>query len=116
MEDESRKDYASPDAQPETVLARKVGVRASQKLRAKRLARRNVWWGMGMMGMVGWSVAAPTLAGALLGRWLDHSSQPGGRSWTLALLAAGLAIGCMNAWRWVTKENKTNKDIGEDEK
>jgi ATP synthase protein I len=46
----------------------------------------------------------PTLLGAALGLWLD-SRYPGGRSWTLALLAAGLVFGCFNAWRWVAKED-----------
>lgn len=94
-------------------LAKRVGVRASQKLRAKRNAGRGVWWGLGMMGMVGWSVAVPTLVGALLGRWLDRDHH-GGRSWTLALLIAGLVVGCVNAWHWVGKENKTNRDVKEE--
>ena len=56
-----------------------------------------------MMGMIGWSVAIPTLLGAALGGWIDRT-HPGTRSWTLALLVGGLAIGCWNAWRWVTNE------------
>jgi ATP synthase protein I len=51
----------------------------------------------------------PTLLGAGLGLWLD-GHHPGGRSWTLALLVAGLAIGCLNAWHWVSKEEKAMKD------
>jgi len=58
-----------------------------------------------MMGLVGWSVAMPTLLGAALGLWLDDR-YPGGRSWTLALLAAGLVLGCFNAWHWVAKEGR----------
>jgi ATP synthase protein I len=34
----------------------------------------------------------------------------GQRSWTLALLVAGLAIGCLNAWLWVAKEDKAMRD------
>lgn len=98
---------------PESPLAKMVGTRVSQKLRAKRQAKRNVWWGLGMMGMIGWSVAVPTLLGAFLGRWLDRT-YPDGRSWTLALLVAGLMIGCVNAWHWVNKENKSNRNAEED--
>jgi ATP synthase protein I len=58
-----------------------------------------------MMGLIGWSVAVPTLLGAALGLWLD-SSHPGAQSWTLALLVAGLALGCLNAWLWVAKEDR----------
>ena len=57
------------------------------------------------MGLIGWSVALPTLLGAALGLWLDKH-YPGGHSWTLALLAAGLVLGCFNAWRWVAKEDR----------
>jgi len=67
-----------------------------------------------MMGLVGWSVAVPTLLGAALGLWLD-GHYPGGRSWTLALLMAGLAIGCFNAWHWVAKEERAMREQPEDE-
>jgi ATP synthase protein I len=66
-----------------------------------------------MMGLIGWSVAIPTVFGAALGIWLDRH-YPGGRSWTLALLVAGLAIGCWNAWHWVSKEDKAIQEEQED--
>jgi ATP synthase protein I len=56
-----------------------------------------------MLGLIGWSVCFPTLLGAWLGLWLDKR-QPGAHGWTLALLVAGLCLGCANAWHWVTKE------------
>lgn len=56
-----------------------------------------------MMGLVGWSVALPTLLGSALGLWLD-AHHPRGHSWTLALLIAGLTLGCFAAWHWVAKE------------
>ena len=97
----------------ETPFSHEVGAKASRKLRAQRHVNRTVWSGLGMMGLVGWSVAIPTLLGALLGVWLDRS-YPGGRSWTLALLVVGLAIGCANAWYWVSKEDKAMRDEQED--
>ena len=84
-------------------LARQIGGKATRKLRARRQKSAGVWFGLGMMGLIGWSVAVPTLLGAAVGIWLD-GRYPGGRSWTLALLVAGLALGCMNAWLWVSKE------------
>jgi hypothetical protein len=45
-----------------------------------------------MMGLIGWSVAIPTLLGAALGVWLDKR-HPGSHSWTLMLPVIGLAIG-----------------------
>ena len=70
--------------------ARQVGAKAARKLKARRNPTPGVWFGLGMMGLIGWSVAIPTLLGAALGLWLDKR-YPGGHSWTLALLVAGLA-------------------------
>jgi ATP synthase protein I len=95
-------------------LGQAVGARARRKLRARRNAGRGVWFGLGMMGLIGWSVAIPTLLGAGLGLWLDRH-HPGGRSWTLALLIAGLAIGCFNAWHWVAREDREIRNEQEDE-
>ena len=95
-------------------LAEQVGAKAARKLKARRNATHGVWFGLGMMGLIGWSVAIPTLLGAALGVWLD-THHPGRFSWALALLVAGLAIGCFNAWRWVVKEDKAMQDEQEDD-
>ena len=58
-----------------------------------------------MSGLIGWSVAVPTLLGAMLGLWLDRR-HPGPHSWTLMLLVAGLVIGCANAWHWVASRTR----------
>jgi ATP synthase protein I len=88
----------------QTAFGREVRAKAARKLRA-RSSTQGVWFGLGMMGLVGWSVVVPTLLGAALGLWLDKH-HAGKHSWTLALLVAGLAIGCFNAWHWVSKEDK----------
>jgi ATP synthase protein I len=92
-----------------SAFAEQVGAKAARKLKAQRNAIPGVWFGLGMMGLIGWSVAIPTLLGAALGLWLDER-DPGGRSWTLALLVAGLMIGCFNAWLWVAKEDKAMRN------
>ena len=94
-------------------LGQAVGVKAARKLRARRHADQGVWSGLGMMGLIGWSVSIPTLLGAALGLWLDRRF-PGQHPWTLALLVAGLSIGCLNAWRWVAKEDQAMRDEQED--
>ena len=66
-----------------------------------------------MFGVVGWSVAAPTLIGIALGYWLDRM-WPRHFSWTLALLLAGVTIGCINAWYWVSHERKVIDDEEQD--
>ena len=90
-----------------------IGAKAARKLRARRNAWHCVWFGLGMMGLIGWSVVVPTLLGAAFGTWLDNH-YPSKHSWTLALLVGGLVVGCWNAWKWVTKEEKAMRDEQED--
>jgi len=97
------------DSKIEPSLADQVGVKAARKLKAQRNTTPGVWFGLGLMGVVGWSVVVPTLLGAALGLWLDRH-YPGGRSWTLALLVAGLTLGCLNAWHWVSKEDRAMRE------
>jgi ATP synthase protein I len=92
-----------------STLAEQVGTQAERKLKARRHETPGVWFGLGMMGLIGWSVSIPTLLGAALGMWLDKR-YPGGHSWTLALLIAGLAIGCFNAWHWVAREEAAMRE------
>lgn len=94
-------------------LGEEIGVKAARKRKAQRNAAPGVWFGLGMMGLVGWSVAIPTLLGAALGIWLDKHHS-GSHSWTLMLLFIGLAIGCWNAWRWVAREDKAMREEQED--
>ncbi len=90
-------------------FSRKVGATVARKLKARRNPSPGVWYGLGMMGLIGWAIALPTLLGVALGAWLD-TQKLGERSWTLALLVAGLTIGCLNAWLWVAKEAKALSD------
>jgi len=100
-------DTPGSDAQKDsaTEFGRRIGAKELRKVQAQRKSTRSVWFGFAMFGLVGWSVAVPTLIGAGIGWWLDqHSTSQ--RSWTLALLIAGLVLGCANAWHWVVRENK----------
>lgn len=80
-----------------------VGDKEERKLRAQR-DNKKVWSGLGLFGMIGWSIVVPTLLGATLGIWLDKKYKQD-FSWTLSLLVAGLMMGCWIAWKWVQKEN-----------
>ena len=86
-------------------FSHRVGKQAARKLTAQGQVTQTVWSGLGMMGLIGWSVAVPTLLGAALGLWIDKR-YPGTHSWTLVLLAIGLGLGCVNAWHWVAKEER----------
>ncbi len=103
-----------PDKSPDgpSTLAAQIGAKAARKLKARR-STQGVWFGLGMMGLVGWSVVVPTLLGAALGAWLDKN-HPGKHPWTLALMVVGLAIGCVNAWYWVAQQDKAMQEEPED--
>lgn len=91
-----------------------VGGKARRKLRARREGDRGVWFGLGMFGLVGWSVAVPALLGIGLGMFLDArlSATPGTVSWTLTGLVVGVAVGCVNAWYWVKRESDGGEGPG----
>lgn len=83
-----------------------VGKKAVRKAQARHKDRRgSIWFGLGTFGMVGWSVAVPTLIGILLGIWLDQATSMQ-FSWRLTLMFVGLGIGCLNAWYWIAKERQ----------
>ena len=84
-------------------LSEEVGAKEARKVQARREKDRTVWFGLGVFGVVGWSVAIPTVLGVALGIWLDLT-WPSRFSWTLALLLAGVALGALNAWYWVSQE------------
>ena len=86
-------------------FAQEIEEQAARRLKAKRKAGKNVWFGFGMFGLIGWSVVVPTLLGAMLGIWLD-GHYPVTHSWTLSLLIVGLFAGCWSAAHWMLKENK----------
>ncbi|WP_017660434.1 AtpZ/AtpI family protein [Baaleninema simplex] len=73
-----------------------------QKIRARQEGDRSLWFSLGMYGLVGWSIAIPTLLGIAIGRWLDLRF-PSPYSWTLMGLFLGLMLGCWNAWYWIQK-------------
>lgn len=90
-------------------LEAEIAARESRKLRARREEHRSVWFGLGMFGLVGWAVAVPTLIGTAIGLWIDRR-WPSEYSWTLMLMLAGVALGCLNAWHWVQRESREDDD------
>jgi ATP synthase protein I len=106
MAEAQRTDDERPGAgNPELRFGHFVGRKAVRKLRARREADRGGWFWLGMFGLVGWSVAVPTVIGIALGLWFDRHF-PGRVSWTLTLLIVGVALGCLNAWYWIKQENR----------
>jgi ATP synthase protein I len=105
-------DGATPKRTAENDLSRQVGVKEQRKIRG-RLHDRSVWFGLGMFGLVGWSIAVPTIIGIAAGLWID-------RTWdhefscTLMGLFVGIVAGCMIAWYWVKRESLAEMDTETD--
>ena len=57
----------------ETAFSRAVGAQAARKMRARRGGQRGTWFGLGLSGLIGWSVSTPTLIGTAVGIWIDKS-------------------------------------------
>lgn len=89
-------------------FSKTIEQKQKRKLSAKKHASDTVWFGLGMFGMVGWSVAIPSVAGAFLGIWVDRT-WPGQASWTLTFLILGIILGCWNAWYWIKREGKNRE-------
>jgi len=87
------------------LFSKQIDEKEKRKLKALNNHNQSVWSGLGMFGMVGWSVVVPALLGAALGIRLDKNYHQS-FSWTLTCLILGLVIGCIIAWNWVAKENK----------
>ncbi|MCL5128224.1 AtpZ/AtpI family protein [Algibacter sp. L4_22] len=94
------------DKKSEKGFLEEVRNKEQYMLNAREEEKRSEWRGFGVFGIIGWSVSAPTVFGAVLGMWLDKN-YPQTFSWTLTLLIAGLFVGCAIAWQWVDKENKS---------
>ncbi|WP_454884227.1 AtpZ/AtpI family protein [Sphingomonas oryzagri] len=78
-----------------------IHVRAARRRLADRLP--SVARNLGQIGVLGWQIVLPALAGLAIGRWLDHRLASG-IFWTAPLLLIGLTVGCWSGWRWVHRQ------------
>lgn len=90
-------------------LEHEVAAKQQRKVQARLEGEHSAWFGLGMFGLIGWSVAVPALIGIAVGLWID-SQWPSRFSWTLMFLVLGVAIGCLNAWWWMQREGREPDD------
>jgi ATP synthase protein I len=83
--------------------AEDIGRRARRMKQARDHPGPSPLRGVGTFGMIGWSIAVPTVGGAFLGMWLDRVA-PQDFSWVIALILGGVVLGALIAWAWVEKE------------
>lgn len=92
------------DTEVHREFRKQVESKEARKVKSRH-TKKTVWFGLGMFGIIGWSVAIPMVMGVALGIWID-TKWPSRFSWTLMLLVAGLIVGCFNAWYWITRESR----------
>jgi ATP synthase protein I len=109
--DADSQNYSQPqDLSPEQDQARQREFRLQirRRLTRHRKAQQDkqaLFFGLGVFGVVGWSVAIPTLMGIALGIWIDRR-WPTQYSWTLMMLFVGVVLGCLNAWFWIDSSHR----------
>ncbi len=81
-----------------------VSGKQKRRLQAREQDHQSVWFGLGLFGIVGWSIALPTLTGVAIGFWIDRRWESR-FSWTLMLMFVGVVLGCLTAWRWIQEES-----------
>lgn len=99
----------APEDDRRDPLLREVERKSARRARARREGRHGLGYGLGLFGLVGWSVAVPTVLGIALGVWIDRRF-PSPYSWTLMGLFAGVVLGCLNAWFWLRREGGLDDD------
>ena len=90
---------------PKEPLPKIIDDKVKQRQKAQQEEQQSVFFGFGAFGMVGWSVAIPTLLATLAGRWLD-TLRPWPFSWTLTGLFTGLMAGIYIAAKWVKSKGR----------
>jgi ATP synthase protein I len=78
----------------------------------RRRDRRDRWLREGDMsigrrlaqiGVLGWIIVGPSLAGLFFGRWLDARLETG-IFWSAPLLMLGVGLGGWTAWKWMNTQ------------
>lgn len=91
----------TPDQSDE--LCKCVEIRRKRREDWERVGERSIGQNIAMIGMIGWLVVTPMLAGIFVGRWMDEMFGSG-IFWTGALLMVGTVIGGALAWKRLRRE------------
>ncbi|MGO1469152.1 MAG: AtpZ/AtpI family protein [Tissierella sp.] len=90
----------------EEKLLEKIEKESLKKIKSEEEGRE-IMFGLGLFGIVGWSIAIPTVMGIALGVFLDKKFTQS-FSWTITLLFGGVILGSFNAWHWIKEKTEDN--------
>ncbi|AOK49222.1 ATP synthase I [Burkholderia sp. MSMB617WGS] len=112
------RDVSKRDAPPPAGTARTPAadrVEQAARTAAKRAARGardpepSLGRRLAQIGVLGWTILAPTLAALALGRWLDRAFASR-VFFSAPLLMFGAALGFWLAWRWMKTQQEGDRD------
>ncbi|KGU61678.1 F0F1-ATPase subunit family protein [Burkholderia pseudomallei MSHR465J] len=83
--------------------------RARRAARARRDPEPSLGRRLAQIGVLGWTIVAPTLAALALGRWLDRMFATR-VFFSAPLLMLGAALGLWLAWRWMKAQQHGDRD------
>ena len=89
---------------PEEELLQEIKKQSKSKIKSEKEGSE-IMFGIGLFGIVGWSIAIPTVLGIALGIYLDKKYSQN-FSWTITLLFVGVIMGSFNAWRWIKEKSE----------
>ncbi|HUX36969.1 MAG TPA: AtpZ/AtpI family protein [Rectinemataceae bacterium] len=93
-------------------FAKEIGRKEGRLLVSRRSGHPRIS-SIGAIGIIGWTVTLPMLAGIALGRWIDGIAG-GHWSFTVMLMIGGLFLGCATAWGWVRRRLDLGKETRKD--
>jgi ATP synthase protein I len=84
-------------------LLKNVRLRSQRRERARREGEPTVTHRLAEIGVLGWIIVVPVLAGLFIGRWLDALTNLH-ILFTTVLIIAGFVLGFWSAWRWMNRQ------------
>jgi ATP synthase protein I len=93
----------SPNNEGNEKMRQAIRLREERSERWKKEGEQSLWQNLSMIGALGWLIVTPTLAGVLLGGWLDRRFDTG-IVFSGALIFLGITLGCYIAWQRIDKK------------
>ncbi len=90
---------SSPDPEDDPLVS-ETRLRRDRRDRWMREGSMSVGRRLAQIGVLGWILVGPTLAGLFFGRWLDERLTSG-IFWTAPFMVLGLCVGGWTAWKWM---------------
>lgn len=92
-----------------TELEEIVRRKTDRRQRARRGGGVSIWSYLGTFGLVGWTVAVPTLLGLTIGVYVENRWAEGSNRAAITGLVLGAAVGSAMAWYWVRRESEEER-------